>query len=159
MAPKFYAVRVGRSTGIYMSWEETRPLVNGFKGSDHKSFSTREDAEAYLRNNTPPPATDARDCGSNNDEPHEARTTGKSVLRDPLFEPISPRDGRVTSEGKEVAQGDKKGDRKTKKDEERKLPNRRNGACGNSRNKKDRSKQNGDKNVSITVNSVQVAGV
>ncbi len=48
MAEKFYAVRKGRKSGIYKTWDECRSLVDGFKGAQYKSFATREEAEAYL---------------------------------------------------------------------------------------------------------------
>lgn len=45
---KFYAVKNGRKTGIFLAWEECEKQVKGFKGAIHKSFNTREDAELYL---------------------------------------------------------------------------------------------------------------
>ena len=32
MAGKFYAVRVGRTPGIYLSWDECKKNVDGFSG-------------------------------------------------------------------------------------------------------------------------------
>lgn len=46
---KFYAVLNGKKAGIFTSWEETKPLVDGFAGAVYKSFKTREEAEAYMR--------------------------------------------------------------------------------------------------------------
>lgn len=46
---KFYAVRRGRRTGIFESWDETRRQVDRFEGCEHKSFATRDEAERYLR--------------------------------------------------------------------------------------------------------------
>ncbi len=45
---KFYAVRSGRKTGIFGSWEECQKQVLEFSGAAYKSFKTREEAEAYL---------------------------------------------------------------------------------------------------------------
>ena len=45
---KFYAVKAGKQTGILESWEECKASVEGFPGAKYKSFSKREDAEAYL---------------------------------------------------------------------------------------------------------------
>ncbi|GIL67312.1 hypothetical protein Vafri_20726 [Volvox africanus] len=45
---KVYAVRVGYKTGIYNSWSEVQPLVNGYPGAQHKSFNSWRDAEDYL---------------------------------------------------------------------------------------------------------------
>ena len=45
---KFYAVRKGRNTGIYNTWDECKQQVLGFSGADYKSFTTLEEANAYL---------------------------------------------------------------------------------------------------------------
>jgi hypothetical protein len=45
--PKFYAVRRGRATGIFHSWEECERQTNGI-ASEFKSFASREEAESYL---------------------------------------------------------------------------------------------------------------
>lgn len=49
---KFYAVKVGSAPGIYLSWAEAEPLVKGYPGAQYKSFSTKEEAEAYLNAGT-----------------------------------------------------------------------------------------------------------
>ena len=45
---KYYAVKVGRMTGIYNTWEECKEQVDGFEGACYKSFSKLEDAQEYL---------------------------------------------------------------------------------------------------------------
>jgi len=45
---KVYAVRRGRRTGLFATWEECRAQVTGFAGAEFKSFPTRAQAEAYL---------------------------------------------------------------------------------------------------------------
>lgn len=45
---KYYAVRVGRETGIYTSWDEAEKLVKGYPDAKYKGFRTREDAEHYM---------------------------------------------------------------------------------------------------------------
>ena len=45
---KYYAVKKGYQTGIFMTWPETQKQVNGFKGAVHQSFNTKEEAENYL---------------------------------------------------------------------------------------------------------------
>lgn len=45
---KYYAVRKGRKTGIFRSWAECKKQTDGFKGSLHKSFNNKEDAEKFL---------------------------------------------------------------------------------------------------------------
>lgn len=48
MEKKVYAVRRGRKTGIFFSWDECRASVLGFSGADFKGFKTAEEALAYL---------------------------------------------------------------------------------------------------------------
>ena len=38
MAGKIYAVRKGRKTGIFQTWDETKEQVDGFSGAEYKSF-------------------------------------------------------------------------------------------------------------------------
>ena len=47
---KFYAVKVGRNPGIYLSWKECEEQIKGFSGQEYKSFSNQEDAICYLNN-------------------------------------------------------------------------------------------------------------
>ncbi|KAJ3108279.1 hypothetical protein HK100_003461 [Physocladia obscura] len=47
-ASKFYAVRVGRNTGVYSSWDDCRKQVKGFSGAEYKSFKTFPEAQSYL---------------------------------------------------------------------------------------------------------------
>nr|WP_319492261.1 ribonuclease HI [uncultured Desulfobacter sp.] len=45
---KFYAVARGRKTGIFTSWPEAERQVKGFAGARFKSFSTKQEALAFL---------------------------------------------------------------------------------------------------------------
>lgn len=45
---KFYAVRKGEKTGIYTTWAEAEAQVKKYSGAEYKSFSTEEDARAYM---------------------------------------------------------------------------------------------------------------
>ena len=45
---KYYAVAVGRSTGVFGSWDEAKPLVSGYKGAKYKSFNSKDLAEKYV---------------------------------------------------------------------------------------------------------------
>lgn len=47
-AMKFYAVKNGRKTGIFLSWDECKKQVDGFSGAQYKSFPTKDAAEEYL---------------------------------------------------------------------------------------------------------------
>ena len=46
MAAKFYAVRKGRTTGIFTSWSQCQ--VTGYPGASFKSFPTRGEAQRFL---------------------------------------------------------------------------------------------------------------
>lgn len=48
MAKKYYAVKSGRETGIFTSWDECKRLVTGFKGAQYKGFDELAAAQAYL---------------------------------------------------------------------------------------------------------------
>lgn len=45
---KFYAVRMGRQTGVFASWPECHKQVSGFSGAQYKSFKTQEEALRFL---------------------------------------------------------------------------------------------------------------
>ncbi len=45
---KVYAVRKGKITGVFKSWEECRDSVGGYPGAEYRGFSTMEEARAYL---------------------------------------------------------------------------------------------------------------
>lgn len=48
MATKYYAVKAGKKTGIFLNWEECKEQVNGFSGASYKSFTSKEEAENFL---------------------------------------------------------------------------------------------------------------
>ena len=52
-AKKIYAVKKGRKSGIFDSWEECKSQVEGYSDAIYKSFSSLEDAKKYLEDNTP----------------------------------------------------------------------------------------------------------
>lgn len=45
---KFYAVKSGHETGIFLTWDECKKQVDGFKGAEFKSFSTMDEAKNWL---------------------------------------------------------------------------------------------------------------
>ncbi len=45
---KFYAVRVGKTPGVYKTWDECKKEVMGFKGAIYKSFGTLEEANSFI---------------------------------------------------------------------------------------------------------------
>ena len=46
---QYYAVKVGRSPGIHLTWEECRKQVDRFSGAIHQGFDTLEEAQAFIR--------------------------------------------------------------------------------------------------------------
>ena len=46
---KYYAVRKGKRPGVYNSWDACKQQVNGYPGAVYKSFTTREEAEAFVK--------------------------------------------------------------------------------------------------------------
>lgn len=45
---KFYAVKIGRKPGIYSTWNECKEQVDKFKGAIYKSFTTMDEAKAFI---------------------------------------------------------------------------------------------------------------
>ena len=45
---KFYAVRKGKQTGIFGTWDECKQAISGFTGAQFKKFTTKEEAEAFM---------------------------------------------------------------------------------------------------------------
>ncbi len=48
MAQKFYAVKQGRKTGLFTTWDDCKAQVQGYSGAVYKSFSTLQEAQQYL---------------------------------------------------------------------------------------------------------------
>lgn len=61
----YYAVRIGKTPGIYKTWEECKAQVIGYKGAIYKGFAEKQDAEDFLRGGLSASSTDA---ASDNDE-------------------------------------------------------------------------------------------
>ena len=47
---KFYAVKKGKQTGLFYSWNECKEMVNGYPGAEYKGFETEDEAKKYLGN-------------------------------------------------------------------------------------------------------------
>lgn len=45
---KVYAVRKGKTEGIFETWDECKAAIDGYSGAEYKSFSIKEEALAYL---------------------------------------------------------------------------------------------------------------
>ena len=42
MGNKFYAVRKGKKTGIYTTWDECKEQVDGYPKAEYKGFKTKK---------------------------------------------------------------------------------------------------------------------
>lgn len=51
---KFYAVKKGKTPGIYKTWPDCQKQVKGFSGAVYKSFTSLEEAEAFMGNRSQP---------------------------------------------------------------------------------------------------------
>lgn len=45
---KYYAVKKGKTPGVYETWEECKNQVNGVSGAVYKAFATREEALVFI---------------------------------------------------------------------------------------------------------------
>ena len=49
MAKKnYYAVKKGKRTGIFYTWNECKDSVDGYAGAQYRGFATKSEAQAYL---------------------------------------------------------------------------------------------------------------
>ena len=48
MVKKFYAVKNGKTPGIFETWDECKKSVDGYSGAVFKSFKTKDEALAFL---------------------------------------------------------------------------------------------------------------
>ena len=44
---KFYAVRQGRKTGMFLTWDECKKQVMGYPGAIYKSFGTEAEKSTW----------------------------------------------------------------------------------------------------------------
>ncbi|CAG8839160.1 27642_t:CDS:2, partial [Gigaspora margarita] len=44
----YYAVRIGRKSGIYMNWEECKEQIHQYPGALYKKIYTKQQAEDYI---------------------------------------------------------------------------------------------------------------
>lgn len=56
---KFYGIQKGRVPGVYTDWAKAQDQVRGFRGPRYRKFSTREAAEAFVRNGQTPSNKDS----------------------------------------------------------------------------------------------------
>ena len=46
---RFYGVRKGYTTGIFTNYERVRESILGYSGAEYKGFTTRREAEEYIK--------------------------------------------------------------------------------------------------------------
>ncbi|ETS59837.1 hypothetical protein PaG_06140 [Moesziomyces aphidis] len=81
----YYAIRVGRQTGVFTDWDVAAPLVVGHSGAVHKKFSSRQEAERFVNGtNTEPPSKAA------NDKPKQTLGKRKSISPPASNPPTKP---------------------------------------------------------------------
>ena len=61
MSNKYYAVKVGKNPGIYMTWDECKEQVNKYPKAEFKSFTTMEEAHAFMENKIVEVEIDSKD--------------------------------------------------------------------------------------------------
>ena len=87
MAKKYYAVKKGRTPGIYMTWDDCRKMVDGFPDAKYKSFKTLEEAKEFIDSgidNKIDLINDNNfDSGGCNDNMSVRR--GNAYIRNPIF--------------------------------------------------------------------------
>ena len=95
---KYYAVAVGRETGIVKSWAECKKRVDRFSGAVFKAFSTLEAAEEFLRFKSEPGTDQPRrnlpkipcrrlNSSENIEKPKKKQCT---VVKSRLSSPVGP---------------------------------------------------------------------
>jgi ribonuclease HI len=73
----FYAVRKGRKTGVFTTWDETKKSVIGYNGAIYKKFDTEEEANTFAtstettRNKTKPKQKDITEFFQRTADPEE----------------------------------------------------------------------------------------
>ncbi|XP_069870730.1 ribonuclease H1 [Dipodomys merriami] len=78
----FYAVRRGRRTGVFLSWNECRQQVDRFPAARFKKFATEDEAWAFVRNSASPGGSEDQ----KNTREHEPQVEASKRLREPLDE-------------------------------------------------------------------------
>ena len=73
---KYYAVKSGRKTGIFNTWDECKANVDGYSGAIYKSFKNFADAKAFLKINTDSLGKNPSHKEADSPSPHDAKVMG-----------------------------------------------------------------------------------
>ena len=66
---KFYAVKVGKNSGIYNTWGQCEEQVKGVSGAKYRSFSTLKEAEDYIQgSDSENPTVDQSDTATSSED-------------------------------------------------------------------------------------------
>ena len=102
---KFYAVRHGRVTGIFMTWMDCEKQIKGFRGAQFKKFSTRIDAERYVNQSSLTASKKSLKYDIVNPRQIKRRRTNLSPLCVPNNTIIVYTDGACRNNGTDIAVG------------------------------------------------------
>ncbi|CAI4050192.1 hypothetical protein SUVZ_13G3660 [Saccharomyces uvarum] len=77
----FYAVRKGRETGIFNSWDECKSQVNGYGGAIYKKFDNYGEAKSFVgqSSNASDYRSSGRSANYNVSKPHSRRKTSHGL--------------------------------------------------------------------------------
>ena len=92
---KVYAVKKGRSTGLFASWEECKAQVDGFAGAIYKGFASMQEAQAWLFGTEPMTMASLFD----DEPPKKSPAHKKTVLDEAPASELSSADYVVYTDG------------------------------------------------------------
>lgn len=78
----FYAVRIGRTPGIYNNWPETNEQIHKFNGAKYKKFKTKEDAQLFVNGEDIPNNSKTKNSKTNNSKTNKSNNPNKNISID-----------------------------------------------------------------------------
>ena len=100
--PYSYAVKKGKTPGVYKTWEECQEQVLGYKGSSHKKFKKESEALQFVLGNVATVSATVSINPSNNETAKEASSSSsgsvveKTRTKTPTYENIKTPSPAVT---------------------------------------------------------------
>jgi len=102
--PRFYGVAVGKVPGVYEEWVDAQRQIAGVKGPKYKRFSTRAEAEAFVRaGGKGSPLKVAKKEAAMTSEPAAKRA--KIIATSAGKEPAPLKETRVYTDGSSLGNG------------------------------------------------------
>ncbi|KAM5142614.1 ribonuclease H1 isoform 3-T3 [Callospermophilus lateralis] len=80
----FYAVRRGRRTGVFLTWNECKAQVDRFPAARFKKFASEDEAWAFVRNSVSPDGEGSCLPEQKNTHAQESQVKVSKRLREPL---------------------------------------------------------------------------